>query len=128
MRKLIKIISLFLLIMLLFQTISHAALPYQNHIVAYARKFVEEGNDRDLLVYSQNYGQKAKGRKLELSSGYQESYGGELGSYFENKLAYDCGSFVATMYYQAFNHEINIGMPSTSDYVSMRRRRSQKLF
>lgn len=80
-----------------------------------------------MLVYSQNYGQKAKGRKLELSSGYQESYGGELGSYFENKLAYDCGSFVATMYYQAFNHEINIGMPSTSTYVSMRRK-TRKLF
>lgn len=72
MRKMLKIISLFLVIMLLLQSFSHAAVPgyvffedtydsakgpsykpYQNHIASYASNFVNEGNKRGILAYSQ---------------------------------------------------------------------------
>ena len=79
MRKMLKIISLFLVIMLLLQSFSHAAVPgyvffedvydsskgpsykpYQNHIASYASNFVDEGNRKGILAYSIDYRNKRR--------------------------------------------------------------------
>ena len=65
----------------------------------FAEKFVVEGNKKNLLIYSQR--NRNAGYNLRPASNEYGQYGAAEkynGAPFTNMLAYDCASFVATMY------------------------------
>lgn len=67
----------------------------QGKIANFARSYINEGNKKDLLRYSQD--NRMKGYYNELSS---HSGSDSINASFKDKLAFDCSSFVAFVYKQ----------------------------
>ena len=124
MKKLITTIMIAVLIMPHIVTISYAddaletggslgsvwLVPEQQAAVAlYTQKFVKEGNERKILLYSQNRKDRIKGYNLEVTSNEYGQFDGKQnnGAPFTDMLVYDSASFVATMYHMTLGMELS---------------------
>ena len=87
----------------------------QGQIANFARSYVNEGNKKGLLVYSQDNRMNGYNNKLSSHSGADE-----VNASFKDKLAFDCSSFVAFVYKRTCNVEFldNNWAWSTSTYKS----------
>ncbi len=87
----------------------------QGKIANFARSYVNEGNKKDLLRYSQDNRMKGYNNRLSSHSGADS-----VNASFTNKLAFDCSSFVAFVYKKTCDIELldNGWAWTTSSYKS----------
>lgn len=80
----------------------------QKAVALYTQKFIKEGNEKGLLIFTQNRYDRIKGYNFEITSNEYGQFDGRQnnGAPFSNMLAYDSASFIATMYKRTLYMEL----------------------
>ena len=113
LKNILKIFIIALIALYLFPLTSNAELTkeQQKMVANFAKSFVNEGNDKKILRYSQT--NRAKGYSNQLSTCTKET---SVDSTFKNKLAFDCSSFACFVYNQTC--KANLGCLDTPGLYS----------